>query len=136
MLGTNLNQWAVIRLIKEKKILAKEYNNKYIDLAKLKNERVEILKTQSGIINSLTGLSKLLKMDESKIAFIFLIFIAIILEMMVFGSVTFTGKLFNKINFRDHGPDKKKTPNMDKKKNTKIEKQQKEGQRFFFEHAA
>lgn len=120
--STNLNQWAVIRLIKEKKELKNNDFKKYETIEKLKNKKAELLKSQSGIISSLSGLSKMLNMHESKVSLFFLFFVAIILEMMVFGSSTFNGKLIN----RKKKPKQKKV----------ISKNKKNKDQFFFKFIA
>ena len=127
MQGTNLNQWAVIRLIKEKQKLNQDKNASYTEIEILKKSKAEILKSQKGVINSLSGISKLTGTSEARIAFIFLIFSAIIIEMIVFGSATFNGKLFAGIKLKK--PEKKKG-------NSKVKRQQKTGQKFFFDLAA
>lgn len=114
------NQWATIRLIKEKKELAKNEVNNFEVLEKLKLKRAELLKKESSVISSLTGISDLFNVSQEKIAFIFLIMCAIILEMMVFGTATFNGKIFEF--------NKKSVVN---KKIKKIEIEKNKGQIFF-----
>jgi len=88
-----------------------------------KKQKAELLKNQSDIINSLSGIAIVFNTSEQKIAFIFLIFVSIILELMVFSSATFNGKLLSfKIKKNN-------------KKLTKKEKEKKKGQ-FFFKRIA
>ena len=96
MAVTNPNQWAVIRLQKEKKIMQSDYDKKIIELESLKIARASHLKNKTKIISALSGIAKLLNQSEEKIAFIFLIFSALIIELMVYGSASFDGKLFTK----------------------------------------
>jgi hypothetical protein len=116
MTGTNLNQWAVIRLIKEKNKFQVAKTNIYNRLFELKSKKATLLKSQSGVISSLSGLSKLFNVSESFIAFIFLIFVSVILELMVYGSATFTGALFRQRT----------------KKVLKFKKKKKDGQIYLF----
>jgi hypothetical protein len=118
MATTNLNQWALLGLIKQKKEINATIEKKYSNLANLKNEKARLLKKQAGVISSLAGLSGLLGVSEEMTAFVFLIFVSVILELMVYGSATFTGKL---IYIKKSG-DKKNKP---KKKNKE------KGQLFF-----
>lgn len=100
MLDTNINQWAFLAM---QKILKEKSLNKtvsYSNYITLKSNRAMLLKEQSGIISSLSGLSHILRISEEMTAFVFLIFVALILEMMVFGSATFTGTLLIKIKFK------------------------------------
>jgi len=92
--NSNVNEWALINILNKKQKLELNKNNKYDELEKLKNERADILKSYSGVISSLTGLSKLFKISEEMTAFLFLIFVSIILEMIIFGSATYSGAIF------------------------------------------
>ena len=75
-----LNQWAVINLIKKKEIL--------------NNQEENIRNSDSAITSSLVGISKILRVSEEMTSFIFLIFASLIIEAMVFGSATYSGELF------------------------------------------
>lgn len=92
--NTNVNEWALINIINKKNKLKISKKIEYDILENLKNERAIILKSQSGVISSLTGLSKLFNVNEEMTAFIFLIFVSIILEMIIYGSATYSGALF------------------------------------------
>lgn len=105
----NLNQWAAINLLNKKK--------------KLNEKSITIKATQKNITSSLSGISNLFKISVELTSFIFLIFVACILELMVFGSATFSGKLFNK---KPKLFNKKKS--VKKKKLTKFEKELRAGQ--------
>jgi hypothetical protein len=118
IVGSNMSQWALINLLNKKSKLKQSKNDKYNNLITLKSNRANILKSQSGVISSLSGLSKILKMSEEMTAFIFLIFVSIILELMVFGSATFSGTLLRRSVAK-------------KKKITKIKRERKKGQLFF-----
>ena len=70
-----LNQWAVISMLKKKE--------------NLKKEEINISTTEKKISNSLTGMADLFNIENKTIAFIFLIFTALIIEMMVFGTASY-----------------------------------------------
>jgi len=129
MNNTNINQWALIRLMKEKDKIKNNNFKKYDVISKLKNEKAELMKSQSEIVNSLIGLSKLFGVKESAIAFIFLIFVAVMIELMIFESATFTGKLFNKLpRFKPIKFKNKKSDQPKKLKLTKLMKEVNSGQ--------
>jgi hypothetical protein len=85
----DLNQWAAINLIKQQSKL-----NNYDDLKILKEKRSMLLKKESGIVSSISGLANIFKISVETMSFIFLIFSAILLELMVYGSSDFNGKIF------------------------------------------
>ncbi len=105
------NQWATINLLKRQD--------------KLEIKKNDIKKNEKSISSSLNGIANILKVSPEMTAFIFLIFVALILELMVFGSSTYNGKLinFHKIKFN-----KKNTK---KQKLSKIQKEVKQGQGVF-----
>jgi phage shock protein PspC (stress-responsive transcriptional regulator) len=108
----NINQWAALNFLKQKK--------------KLNQKSIQIKHNEKNISSSLNGIAKIFNVSTELVAFIFLIFVACILELMVFGSATFTGKLFNKnpFKFKRKKSDKKTCP----KRLSKIEKEIKNGQ--------
>ena len=59
----------------------------------LEIEKANILKLQKNIINSISGISKLFNIKEGRATLILLIMAAIVIELMVFGSADFNGKL-------------------------------------------
>lgn len=126
MAGTNLNQWAVIRLIKEKRKIVSGRVDKYTTLGELKTERAQVLSQQSSVISSLSGVSRITGIKEDAVAFCFLVMAAVILELMLYGSATFKGKLMAGIRL----------PKRFRKKDSRSKRQEKAGQTFFFKPAA
>jgi hypothetical protein len=104
------NQWAVINLLNKKKQLEKT--------------KADIKKTEKNIVSSLNGIANIFKTSQEKTAFVFLIFVAMILELMIFGSATYNGKL---LIFNFHFKKKKYA----KKKLSKIERELRQGQGIF-----
>jgi len=61
----------------------------------LEIEKANILKLQKNIISSITGIAQILGIQETTASLTLLILVGIIIELMVFGTADFNGKLFN-----------------------------------------
>jgi len=106
---TNLNQWALINLLKKKSQNENNVNEKFKIINDLKLRRAVLVKDISGVLNSLTGVSKILNIADQKVAFIFLISAALLIEIMIFFTADFNGGIFKM-------PVKKKIKKTKKKK--------------------
>ena len=117
---TNVNQWAAIRMMKEKKMIANKKGDDFEKIKELEIAKAELKENNASINNAVDSIAELANIDRAMAMLIFLGFFSLAIEIMFNGSANYTGTLF----------DYKRTK-IQKKKITKKEKEKKAGQEYF-----